>query len=78
MSKFVVIKDSKGEWRFTLVASNGEPVAQSEGYTRKSSVLNGVAAVMDAAAEAVVVFDVPEEQVNMIHRVPGMGIDTVP
>jgi uncharacterized protein YegP (UPF0339 family) len=28
-------QDKKGEWRFTIRAANGEPVAQSEGYAEK-------------------------------------------
>lgn len=30
-----VFKDDSGQFRFRLVATNGEPVAQSEGYSRK-------------------------------------------
>jgi uncharacterized protein YegP (UPF0339 family) len=35
-----VFKDSKGEWRWTTIASNGEPVANSsEGYVNKGHAL---------------------------------------
>jgi hypothetical protein len=34
-TSFQVYQDKKGEFRFNLIAKNGEPVAQSsEGYTR--------------------------------------------
>jgi uncharacterized protein len=35
--KFELYKDTHDEWRWRLVADNGEIVAQSEGYTRKSN-----------------------------------------
>lgn len=37
--KFVVFEDHLGEWRFRLVAGNGEPMAASEGYTRKADAI---------------------------------------
>lgn len=36
-SYFKIFKDSAGEWRWTLYAANHEPVAVSEGYTRRES-----------------------------------------
>lgn len=37
LSRFhaVVYRDQVGEWRFRIVSSNGEPVAQSEGYVNR-------------------------------------------
>lgn len=32
MGKFVIKKDRRGEFRFNLVAKNGEVIARSEGY----------------------------------------------
>lgn len=53
--KFEVYLDKKGECRFRLKAKNGEIIAVSEGYTSKSSCLNGVESarknVVDAAVE---------------------------
>jgi uncharacterized protein YegP (UPF0339 family) len=38
--KFVVYKDSAGEWRWTLRARNGRKVADgAEGYRRQSSII---------------------------------------
>lgn len=34
---FRIFQDSAGEWRWTLYAANNEPVAVSEGYTRRES-----------------------------------------
>ena len=53
--KFVITKDKKGEFRFSLKAGNGEIIAISEGYAAKSSALNGIESVRKNAADAVVV-----------------------
>lgn len=45
MYKFKVFKDSKEEYRFRLVASNGEIVAQSEGYKAKASCIDTINAI---------------------------------
>lgn len=37
-----VYEDSAGEWRYRLKARNGEIVATSEAYTRKSSAKRAV------------------------------------
>jgi len=43
--KFEIYKDKRGEFRFRLKASNGEPILASEGYKSKRSCMNGVASV---------------------------------
>jgi len=45
MAKFRLFKDRAGEYRFSLKSSNGQVIAQSEGYTTKQSALNGIDAV---------------------------------
>lgn len=40
MVRFQVYKDSAGEYRWQLVASNNEIVAWSEGYTTKQAAIN--------------------------------------
>lgn len=40
--KFEIYKDKKGEFRFRLKASNGEPILASEGYKTKRSCKNGI------------------------------------
>lgn len=41
---FVLLKQDKaGEWRWTAIAHNGEPIADSaEGYTRREGAVEGV------------------------------------
>ena len=49
---FEVYKSKKsGEYYFRLKAANGENILASEGYTRKTSCLNGVASVKKNAPD---------------------------
>jgi uncharacterized protein YegP (UPF0339 family) len=54
-ARFEVYKDNKGEYRFRLKAANNEVIAVSEGYTSKSSCLNGIESVKKNAPEAEIV-----------------------
>lgn len=41
--KYKVYKDKKGEWRWRLVAANGNTLADSgEGYRNKADCLHGI------------------------------------
>lgn len=40
--KFVVKKASNGQFRFNVVATNGQVVATSETYTRKASAMDTI------------------------------------
>lgn len=52
-AKFEVYKDKKGEYRWRLVASNGQAIASSgEGYTTLTSVKNGIESVKKNAPTA--------------------------
>jgi uncharacterized protein YegP (UPF0339 family) len=57
MAHFEVFKDSAGEFRYRLIADNGEPVCQSEGYTTQESAKRGtvdlVGVVLRAKDQAV-------------------------
>ena len=53
-AKFEINKDVAGEFRFKLVAVNGQTIAVSEGYTTKDGALNGIESVKQNAAEAVI------------------------
>jgi uncharacterized protein YegP (UPF0339 family)/sporulation protein YlmC with PRC-barrel domain len=53
-AKFEISKDVAGEFRFKLVATNGECIAVSEGYTAKENALNGIESVKKNAAMAVI------------------------
>jgi uncharacterized protein YegP (UPF0339 family) len=50
--KFVVKKTSNGEFRFNLVATNGQVVATSESYLQKASALNTIASIQKNAGGA--------------------------
>jgi len=53
--RFEVFRDARGEYRFRLVAPNGEIIAVSEGYVSKDGCLNGIASVKENAPKAEVV-----------------------
>ncbi|MFC2010376.1 YegP family protein [Chloroflexota bacterium] len=52
--KFEINKDVAGEFRFNLVATNGEIIAVSQGYDAKQSALKGIESVKQNAADAVI------------------------
>jgi uncharacterized protein YegP (UPF0339 family) len=53
-AKFEINKDMAGEFRFKLVAVNGQTIAVSQGYSTKDNALNGIESVKQNAAEAVI------------------------
>jgi uncharacterized protein YegP (UPF0339 family) len=53
-AKFEINKDVAGEFRFKLVATNGETIAVSQGYDAKHSALEGIESVKQNAASAVI------------------------
>ena len=53
--KFEMYVDKAGEFRFRLLAKNGQNIAASEGYTAKRSCLNGIESVRRNAADGEVV-----------------------
>jgi uncharacterized protein len=56
MYKFEVYKDKAGEYRWRLVASNGNTIATGgEGYSSKASAEAGIESVKKHAADADVV-----------------------
>lgn len=50
--KFELYQDKTGEYRFRLKARNGEVIAVSEGYSARTSCLNGVDSVRKNAPGA--------------------------
>lgn len=52
--KFVITKDKAGEFRFKLVASNGQTVAISEGYKAKASALSTIESIKAKAGDAAI------------------------
>ena len=53
-AKFEINKDVAGEFRFKLIATNGEVIAVSEGYNAKAGALNGIESVRNNAPEALI------------------------
>ena len=51
MGKFVIKVRKDGEFQFNLLATNGQVILTSEGYTTKSACLNGIASVKKNAQE---------------------------
>jgi len=49
--RFEIAIDKAGEHRFNLLASNGQVILSSEGYTRKEGCLNGIESVRRHSAE---------------------------
>jgi uncharacterized protein YegP (UPF0339 family) len=50
--KFVVKKTSNGEFRFNMVAGNGQVVATSESYKQKASAMSTIASIQQGAGGA--------------------------
>ena len=58
MAKFQVFKDKSGDFRWRLVAPNGNIIADSaEGYSSKQACLQGIASVKRYAADAEIAED---------------------
>ena len=55
MAKFVIYRDVAGQYRWRLVANNGEKVAASEAYVTKQGALNSANRVRILAASAIIV-----------------------
>ncbi|HQY32419.1 DUF1508 domain-containing protein [Actinotalea sp.] len=53
--KFTIYKDAKGEFRFRIVATNGNILASSQGYSAKASAQNAIDRIRSDAADAAVV-----------------------
>jgi uncharacterized protein YegP (UPF0339 family) len=50
MKKYMMFRDAKSEWRWSLRAENGKIVATSgEGYEHRSDCLHAIGLVMDSA-----------------------------
>ena len=58
MAKFQIYKDKKGEFRWRLIATNGNMIANGgEGYVSKSGCKKGIASVIKNAPTAEIVED---------------------
>lgn len=50
MGKFVISTRKNGEFQFNLMASNGQVILSSEGYTTKTACLGGIESVKKNAS----------------------------
>jgi len=55
MTKFVIYRDVAGQYRWRLVARNGEKVAASEAYVSKHEAIDSAQKVAAWASEAQIV-----------------------
>lgn len=53
--RFTIYKDKAGEFRFRIVATNGNVLAASEGYKAKASAQGAIDRIKSDAAGATVV-----------------------
>ena len=53
-AKFTLTKDKAGKFRFTVIAANGQVIAQSEMYNSKQAAQDGIASVKANAPDAAV------------------------
>ena len=53
-ARFEINRDISGDYRFRLVAPNGQTISVSDGYSTKDGAMNGIASVRENAAVAVV------------------------
>ncbi len=53
--KYEVFLDREDKFRFRLIASNGEIICASQGYTTKASAYGGIESIKENAPEAAVV-----------------------
>lgn len=51
MGKFVVSTRKNGEFQFNLLATNGQVILTSEGYTTKAACMNGIESVKKNSAD---------------------------
>ncbi len=51
MGKFVVTTRKNGEFQFNLKAGNGQVILASEGYSSKTSCMNGIESVKKNSAD---------------------------
>jgi uncharacterized protein YegP (UPF0339 family) len=50
--KFELYKDARGEFRWRLIAPNGQTIAVGEGYKSKDGAKNGIESVKKNAPKA--------------------------
>jgi uncharacterized protein YegP (UPF0339 family) len=61
-AKFQVYKDKKGEFRFRLLATNGQTIATGESYPTKAACLKGIASIQKNAPVAAIEEETDEKK----------------
>lgn len=56
-AKIVIYQDEGSEWRWSLIASNGEIVAQGESHTTEADARRAASTAADLMGEATVIED---------------------
>lgn len=51
-AKFVVFQDKKKQWRWSLVAANGQKVAQGESHKRRADAVRAMKRLGDLCIQA--------------------------
>jgi uncharacterized protein YegP (UPF0339 family) len=60
MTKFLLFVDRSGQYRWTLIASNGEPITTAgEAYVAVAGCLNGIAVVRESGQDDWPVYTTP-------------------
>lgn len=67
-TKFSIYRDKAGEYRWQLIARNGEIVAASEGYTTKQSAIDSAKKVSLWASEAEIVDETSDILANLFRN----------
>jgi uncharacterized protein YegP (UPF0339 family) len=52
--KFEIYRDKQGQYRFRLLAANGQVIATGQGYKAKKSCIEGIESVRKNAPDAAV------------------------
>ena len=66
--KFQIYKDVSGQFRWRIIAGNGEKVAASEAYTERFSALRSARRVQEIAGSATVEDNSRTELINLFLR----------
>lgn len=64
MGKFIITRRTNGDYQFKLIASNGQIILVSEGYTTKKACENGIQSVVKNS----------QDEANFIRKISTNGL----
>jgi len=70
-----VYRDAAGQWRYRVLAANGETIAASEGYTRRADAQRGARDLLLATAEEIGAWDETTPQAKVGYAKPELDVD---